>query len=307
MQSNTSTGRAGRLDALDALRGVAIVMMVIFHFCFDLTYWRLAHFEMLSDWRWIGWRTLIVSLFLFLVGVSLVLGREVSERHFWRRWSLIAGSALLISLISWLMFGERFIYFGVLHFIALAQCLGRQGLRLGWLATCFGLAFVALLATVVVAAVLPSAGEASDMSGELNAWTTTTRDFVLVVVLLTPLQVWSAGWYQAGLTIGSLVLAVAVASLLTVTTRINDMLDSMVAGLQVLRPLGVDPDRVALLLALAIRSIPVIATALQQSQEARAARGLDRSLRALLTPTMNRTIRYAQGVGEALMARGLDD
>ncbi|MBK7722615.1 MAG: energy-coupling factor transporter transmembrane protein EcfT [Austwickia sp.] len=128
-----------------------------------------------------------------------------------------------------------------------------------------------------------------------------------IVVLLTPLQVWSAGWYQAGLTIGSLVLAVAVASLLTVTTRINDMLDSMVAGLQVLRPLGVDPDRVALLLALAIRSIPVIATVLQQSQEARAARGLDRSLRALLTPTMNRTIRYAQGVGEALMARGLDD
>lgn len=68
----------------------------------------------------------------------------------------------------------------------LSSVTGR--LRLGWLATCFGLAFVALLATVVVAAVLPSAGEASDMSGELNAWTTTTRDFVLVVVLLTPLQ-----------------------------------------------------------------------------------------------------------------------
>lgn len=125
MQPNRRIGGTGRLDSLDALRGVAIVMMVLFHFCFDLTYWRLAHFEMLGDWRWIGWRTLIVSLFLFLVGVSLVLGREVSEGHFWRRWSLIAGSALLISLISWLMFGERFIYFGVLHFIALAQCLGR--------------------------------------------------------------------------------------------------------------------------------------------------------------------------------------
>lgn len=61
-------------------------------------------------------------------------------------------------------------------------------LRVGWLATCFGLAFVALIATVMVAAVLPSAGEASDMSGQVNEWTTTTRDFVLVVVLLTPLQ-----------------------------------------------------------------------------------------------------------------------
>ena len=53
---------------------------------------------------------------------------------------------------------------------------------------CFGLAFLALVATVVVAAVLPSAGDAGEMSGDVNAWTTTTRDFVLVIVLLTPLQ-----------------------------------------------------------------------------------------------------------------------
>ena len=67
----------------------------------------------------------------------------------------------------------------------LSSVTGR--LRLGWLATCFGLAFVALIATVVVSAVLPSTGD-SDMSGQVNDWTTTMRDFVLVVLLLTPLQ-----------------------------------------------------------------------------------------------------------------------
>ena len=36
-----------RLMGLDALRGIAILMMVAFHFCFDLTYWRLAHFQLL--------------------------------------------------------------------------------------------------------------------------------------------------------------------------------------------------------------------------------------------------------------------
>lgn len=61
-------------------------------------------------------------------------------------------------------------------------------LRWGWFLTCFGLSFVALVATVAVAAVLPSAGEASDMGGQVNEWTTTMRDFVLVIVLLTPLQ-----------------------------------------------------------------------------------------------------------------------
>ncbi len=128
-----------------------------------------------------------------------------------------------------------------------------------------------------------------------------------ILILLIPLQVWSAGWEQAGLTISSLVLAVAAASLLTLTTRIHDMLESMVTGMQVLRPLGVDPERVALLLALSIRSIPVLATLLRQSHEARAARGMQRSVRALLTPAVNRSIRHAQGVGEALMARGVDD
>jgi membrane protease YdiL (CAAX protease family) len=64
----------------------------------------------------------------------------------------------------------------------------RPRLRWRWMTLCFGLSFLALLVTVVVAALLPSAGEPGDMSGELNDWTTTTRDFVLVIVLLTPLQ-----------------------------------------------------------------------------------------------------------------------
>jgi membrane protease YdiL (CAAX protease family) len=64
----------------------------------------------------------------------------------------------------------------------------RPRLRWRWMTLCLGLAFLALLVTLVVAALLPSAGEAGDMSGELNDWTSTTRDFVLVIVLLTPLQ-----------------------------------------------------------------------------------------------------------------------
>lgn len=128
-----------------------------------------------------------------------------------------------------------------------------------------------------------------------------------ILLVLIPFQVWSSGWEQAGLTTGSLVLAIAAASLVTLSTRINDMLESLVRGMSWLRPLGVDPERVGLLVALAIRAIPVLADMLRQSREARAARGLERSLRALVTPVMNRTIRHAQGVGEALAARGVDD
>ncbi len=61
-------------------------------------------------------------------------------------------------------------------------------IRWRWMLVTFGLAFVALLATVVVGSFVPAAGDPADSSGGLNSWTSTTRDFVLVIVLLTPLQ-----------------------------------------------------------------------------------------------------------------------
>ena len=75
-----------------------------------------------------------------------------------------------------------------------------HGLRPGWLASvlprirwrwmlaCFGLSFLALFATLVVSALVPSTADSPEVSGHLNDFTTTTRDFLLVVVLLTPLQ-----------------------------------------------------------------------------------------------------------------------
>lgn len=61
-------------------------------------------------------------------------------------------------------------------------------IRWGWFVVCFGLSFVALLATVLVSAFLPAQGESVEMSGQVNDFTSTTRDFLLVVLLLTPLQ-----------------------------------------------------------------------------------------------------------------------
>lgn len=68
----------------------------------------------------------------------------------------------------------------------LTSVLGRMRWR--WLLTCLGLALVTLVVTLLVGAVLPATGDGSDVGGSVNSFTSTTRDFVLVVVLLTPLQ-----------------------------------------------------------------------------------------------------------------------
>lgn len=61
-------------------------------------------------------------------------------------------------------------------------------IRWQWLLTCFGLAVVALFATLVVSALVPSSADDPQMSGQLNDFTSTTRDYLLVILLLTPLQ-----------------------------------------------------------------------------------------------------------------------
>jgi biotin transport system permease protein len=127
------------------------------------------------------------------------------------------------------------------------------------------------------------------------------------VLFLLPFQWWTAGWQVAVAVVGTLVLAVAGAALVSLTTRLIDLLDVIARLLEPARAIGVDPDRVALLLALTIRAVPVIAATLHEARDARRARGLEHSTRALVTPVVVRTIRHADRVGEALAARGVDD
>lgn len=106
---------------------------------------------------------------------------------------------------------------------------------------------------------------------------------------------------------GSLLVAVAVAGLVALTTRVSDMLDAVTRAAQPLRHVGVSPDRVALVLVLTIRAIPLLARQLRQVTEARKARGLGMSIRALVVPTVLGALTTADQLGDALAARGVDD
>jgi biotin transport system permease protein len=127
------------------------------------------------------------------------------------------------------------------------------------------------------------------------------------VLFLIPFQWWTAGWRGAVVVVGTLVVAVVGAALVSLTTRVSDLLDVITGCLGPARAVGVDPDRVALVLVLTMRAVPVIAATLHEARDARRARGLERSTRALVTPVVVRTIRHADRVGEALAARGIDD
>jgi biotin transport system permease protein len=127
-----------------------------------------------------------------------------------------------------------------------------------------------------------------------------------ILVFAFPLQALFAGWAVAGFVAGRLVVAVALAALFTLTTPVSAVLDAFQTLLHPFRR-WVDPDRVGLLVALTIRCIPLIADIVTEVLEARRARGTVGSLRALAVPVVVRSLYAADAIGEALVARGVDD
>lgn len=127
---------ATRFDRLDALRGVAIVWMTLYHFCFDLNHFAWIQQNFYHDPFWTWQRTFIVSLFLLCAGAgqAVALHQGQTWPRFWKRWAQVAGCALLVSAGSYLMYPKTFIYFGVLHGIALMLIIVRLTAHWGgWL------------------------------------------------------------------------------------------------------------------------------------------------------------------------------
>jgi len=130
--SKMSAVASARLPLIDAARGAAVVAMVIYHFSWDLRYFGYiaADVEGALGWRMFAHAT--AGAFLFIVGVSLVLASRggFDSRKFLRRLGTIVAAALTITVVTWLMFPDSYIFFGVLHHIALASVLGLAFLRL---------------------------------------------------------------------------------------------------------------------------------------------------------------------------------
>jgi biotin transport system permease protein len=125
----------------------------------------------------------------------------------------------------------------------------------------------------------------------------------IIVVLATALLVFVspvAAWVSTGRVVAVLLLA----SLLTFTTRMADLLAVLHRLLSPLRRFGLDPDAVALTVSLTITAVPVIAGFADRVREAEQARGVRLGVQAVV-PLLVLALRHADDVGDALAARGM--
>ncbi|HEX3014045.1 MAG TPA: heparan-alpha-glucosaminide N-acetyltransferase [Methanobacterium sp.] len=143
-----------RFWEVDSLRGLAIVMMVVFHFIFDLNYFGIYSFNTSSGFLW-WFARITASMFIFLVGVSLslsyarttILNRNITEKELFlkylKRGLKIFSYGLLITASTYIFIGDGFIVFGILHFIGIAIILEYVFIKRKYTNLFLGLAFIA--------------------------------------------------------------------------------------------------------------------------------------------------------------------
>ncbi|MEZ0170885.1 heparan-alpha-glucosaminide N-acetyltransferase [Microvirga sp. TS319] len=121
-----------RWDAIDVARGVAILAMIVYHFGWDLSFLQLIETNVLQipAWRWFARG--IAGSFLLLAGVGLALAHLQGFRRsaFLRRLLTVGGAALAVTLVTYFVFPDSYIFFGILHCIAVSSVLALPFLRL---------------------------------------------------------------------------------------------------------------------------------------------------------------------------------
>jgi uncharacterized membrane protein len=128
-----------RFPEIDAARGIAILMMIVFHTVFDLNFFMIAPVNVATG-LWRGFAMATASLFLLVVGISLVVSHARSAtklsgfaltKKFLLRGAGIFALGLLVTLATWLYLHEGFIIFGILHLIGVSVMLSPIFFRFG--------------------------------------------------------------------------------------------------------------------------------------------------------------------------------
>ena len=120
-----------RFWEIDLLRGIAVILMIVFHFLYDLDYLNVYELDLYSGYLLI-FVHLIGTVFFLLVGISLTLSysrvkdiltkKELKIKYI-KRGLKIFGLGLLITLVTWIYLNEGFVVFGVLHCIGVSIIL----------------------------------------------------------------------------------------------------------------------------------------------------------------------------------------
>jgi uncharacterized membrane protein len=169
--SQNLSPRVPRITLIDTLRGVALIAMATYHFAWDLEFFGYVEPGTATQGFFRIYARSIASSFLFLAGVSLVLAHYPHLRwhSFWKRFGMVAGAAIAISLATLIAFPSEWIYFGILHNIAVSSLIGIAFLRLPIFVPA-ALAIVVVLGMVVDYSLMPGTLDSPVFNTRFLSW-----------------------------------------------------------------------------------------------------------------------------------------
>lgn len=101
---------------IDALRGLFIIFVVIIHLIFDLEYIYKIDLKLPNIYYFIQINGGV--LFILISGISITLGSRCIKRGLF-----VLGCGLLITLVTYFLFPEITIVFGILHLLGICMLL----------------------------------------------------------------------------------------------------------------------------------------------------------------------------------------
>src|SRR5208337_736177 len=206
-------GGESRFREIDLFRGIAILMMVLFHTLFDISFFGIAQDNVSSGfWRYFAFAT--ATLFLLLVGGSLVVSHARAARHLagfaLARKFLVRGAGIFllglgITVATWLYLREGFILFGILHLIGISVMLSslffrfkKYNIVLGLLCILIGLFMVSSLGPVYLQVFgIQPVGAWSVGYSPMISWSFTGT---IIPLLLLPLGIHAASFWSVDYT-----------------------------------------------------------------------------------------------------------
>ncbi len=134
-----------RLPLFDSLRGFAMLIMAVYHFCFDLNTFGIIQQNFNHDIFWLSFRAIIMTLFTGLAGVGFYLGQaKLSSKGYRSRLYKLIFCAGLISMVTYIIYPQSWVFFGILHFMVFASLLGPYLIKIPRLCLPIGFFLIAL-------------------------------------------------------------------------------------------------------------------------------------------------------------------
>jgi len=128
-----------RFWEIDFLRGIAIIMMVLYHLLYNLHYFAHYNINVYSGF-WMYFARATATIFIFLVGVSLSVSFSRTKKihkdrnklfiKYLRRGLKVFSWGLIITLVTRIFLGKAFVIFGILHLIGISIILAYPFLKL---------------------------------------------------------------------------------------------------------------------------------------------------------------------------------